>query len=111
MRFWGGFTKSTPTTVGSRLQKKKCENVPMSAPNDVVNIKTCLGNVESPPVCACEGAETHEIFLPENFIGDMRDLLEQNCGNIQVPEKSYIYDDLVSAVAISLTSLEKCVCQ
>ncbi len=43
MRFWGGLTKSTPTKVGSRLPKNIfCENVPMSAPNDIVNIKTCL---------------------------------------------------------------------
>ncbi len=46
MRFWGSLTKSTPTKVGSRLPKHiLCENVPMSAPNDVVNTKTCLGYV------------------------------------------------------------------
>ncbi len=46
LRFWGGITKSTHSKVGSRLQKNSfCENVPMSAPNDVVNTKTCLGYV------------------------------------------------------------------
>ncbi len=40
--FWGGLNKSTPTKVSSRLPKNIfCENVPMSVPKGVVNIKTC----------------------------------------------------------------------
>ncbi len=40
--FWGGLNKSTPTKVSDRLPKNIfCENVPMSVPKGVLNIKTC----------------------------------------------------------------------